>query len=332
MAEQFVKPPHADRDPSPPADSPLVVAAPGSSAANMAKTESGEPPRPVSSSSRARRRDSGFEGQLKRAKLADLVQLECLSGAREAVAISSDGRRGHLFFEAGAVVHARTASHVGNAAALEILSWTRGTFGQSPLPWPGHHTITLTWQELLIQSGQTSEGSQVGPNPSSETSTLSSGQDITAATKAKPVETSVAGPAPQANRMSRSTSAVRRSYVESKANWGRPQARPSERPPPPSTRPAARRRPATRAALLVDRGGNVIARQGDTTELEGNTHALQLALDALGEALGLNAFIAFECTLPERKMMMFRNANGNTVTVETPPGAKLKEVRASLER
>lgn len=284
------------------------------------------------------RRDSGFEGQLKRAKLADLVQLECLSGAREAVAISSEGRRGHLFFEGGAVVHARTATHVGNAAALEILGWTRGTFGQSPLPWPGHHTITLTWQELLMRSGQTSEGSRVSTNPDPSVSD----PDLNAPTvphnpapqkdEANPARRSATGPDLESQRTSRATSAVRRSYVESKANWGRSQLSTSPKPALPANRPSTRPKSATLPALLLDRTGSVIARQGDTTRLEVNAHSLQAALDGLGEALGLDAFSSFECSLPERKMMMFRNANGGTVAVETPVGAKLKDVRASLER
>src|SRR5688572_27311273 len=106
---------------------------------------------------RAERTDSNHGTETRSASLSDLIQLECVSGAREAVLVTSAGRQGHLFFEGGAMIHARANDLLGDAAAFEIVSWKTGTFSASNLPWPLRPSITISWQALLIQAAQASD-------------------------------------------------------------------------------------------------------------------------------------------------------------------------------
>ena len=99
-------------------------------------------------------RDSraGFQAQIKGASLADLVQMECLSGSRRVVRVTSAGNMGHLFFRGGAVVHATTRNIAGEAAALEILSWNEGSFEAVEREWPAKESIASGWQSLLLRA------------------------------------------------------------------------------------------------------------------------------------------------------------------------------------
>jgi Domain of unknown function (DUF4388) len=104
-------------------------------------------------------RPSGFDGRVWCSSLADLVQLECLSGARAVISVISPGRRGTLFFDRGAVCHATVGDLTQEDAALEILSWEYGTFeqalvGQASVPWPERPPIAASWQQLVMCAAQ----------------------------------------------------------------------------------------------------------------------------------------------------------------------------------
>jgi len=73
-------------------------------------------------------RESGFRANLHGASLADLVQMECLSGHERVIRISSGTDVGYLFFRGGQIVHAVSRRGIGETAALEILRWNDGTF------------------------------------------------------------------------------------------------------------------------------------------------------------------------------------------------------------
>jgi hypothetical protein len=69
-------------------------------------------------------RGSGFQAHIKGATLADLIQMECLSGARRVVRVTSGTHTGFLYFRSGAVVHATTRTITGEDAVLDMLSWS----------------------------------------------------------------------------------------------------------------------------------------------------------------------------------------------------------------
>jgi hypothetical protein len=95
---------------------------------------------------------SGFQAQIKGASLADLIQMECLAGSHRVVRISSGTNVGFLYFRKGAVVHATARNLLGEAAALEILSWSAGSFEPVEKEWPAKDTISSGWQSLLLRA------------------------------------------------------------------------------------------------------------------------------------------------------------------------------------
>jgi len=258
----------------------------------------------------------GSEG----ASLADLIQLECLSGSREAVLVTSSGRQGHLFFEGGALVDARTSELVGDDAAFEIIGWKTGTFGASDLPWPSRHTVTLPWRELLLQAvpgydqfDRTGSERVVAMN----TTLRSSIPDSTAASSPSPAASGRRPSTPARARQPSGTLPVMR--------------RPPTLPPPAPSAPAslAGAVGAVRRAVRLDDSDSVIAVRGDADDLATLAPLLKRAVAELGDLLGLQAFRAFECTFGGRQLMHYRDTAHSTITLEAAPGANLEAVRSA---
>ena len=97
---------------------------------------------------------SGFQAQIKGASLGDLVQMECLAGSHRAVKVTSANNVGYLYFRGGAVVHAAARALVGEAAALEVLSWNDGSFEAVEREWPTKESVSCSWQSLLLRAAQ----------------------------------------------------------------------------------------------------------------------------------------------------------------------------------
>lgn len=96
----------------------------------------------------------GFSASLSAASLADLVQLECLSGTTCVARITAAEEVGYLYFRGGRIVHAVSASNIGEAAALEILSWDSGSFEMCNAGWPDSDSIHAPFQSLLMRAAQ----------------------------------------------------------------------------------------------------------------------------------------------------------------------------------
>jgi hypothetical protein len=96
----------------------------------------------------------GFRASIEGASLPDLIQMECLARSSAAFRITSGGSVGYLYFDAGELVHAWTADHVGEAAALEILEWQQGAFDACNVTRPDRPSIHTSWQHLLLRSAQ----------------------------------------------------------------------------------------------------------------------------------------------------------------------------------
>ncbi len=96
----------------------------------------------------------GFSAQLRGAGLWDLVQMECLARSRRVVQVIGEGGVGYLYFDRGQLAHATTAQRSGEAAALEILGWTNGSFLSCDRPWPPQATIRTSPEGLILQVAQ----------------------------------------------------------------------------------------------------------------------------------------------------------------------------------
>ncbi|MGC4000698.1 MAG: DUF4388 domain-containing protein [Anaeromyxobacter sp.] len=96
----------------------------------------------------------GFRATLSGMGVADLVQMNCLSGQTCSVKVTSETRVGWLHFAQGNIVHASTGAWVGDKAVLEILSWQEGSFEPVGGISPERRTVETGWQNLLLLAAQ----------------------------------------------------------------------------------------------------------------------------------------------------------------------------------
>lgn len=257
------------------------------------------------------------------ASLSDLIQLECVSGAREAVLITSNGRQGHLFFEGGAMIHARVGDLLGDEAAFEIVSWRSGTFSASDLPWPLHPSITISWQELLAQAAPASdEHDRVRSErvPARSTTLRSS----------VPLFESVSAPNPsERSAKNRPSTPPRGRPVSGSAPIIRRQLAPPPLAPRASFAGAAG---AVKRAARLDDNDALIAVRGDADGLAEVAPAIRRAVLALGDALGLTAFRSFECSSADRQLMLYRDTKHSYIALEAAPGTNPQAVRPALSK
>ena len=102
-------------------------------------------------SSAASRPRAGFRAHLQGVGLHDLVMLQNLVRASGAFVVLSGDRTGTLCFARGQLVHAEMLELVGDAAALEILSWRDGEFINADRTTPEKHTVSASLESLLLR-------------------------------------------------------------------------------------------------------------------------------------------------------------------------------------
>jgi hypothetical protein len=102
----------------------------------------------ASASSRPR---GGFRAHLQGVGLHDLVMLQNLVRASGAFVVLSGDRTGTMCFARGQLVHAEVLDLVGDAAALEILSWRDGEFVNADGTAPDRHTVNASLESLLLR-------------------------------------------------------------------------------------------------------------------------------------------------------------------------------------
>jgi Domain of unknown function (DUF4388) len=221
-------------------------------------------------------RGSGFQARLKGANLADLVQMECLSGSKRVVRVTSGDQIGYLFFRTGHLVHALARSLIGEAAALEMLSWDEGTFEPAERDWPATGTISCNWQSLLLRAAQARDEKAAG------------------------------------------------SVIALHAD-GRPKSKPPPLPigesiefdvTPIQVAGHTLRSEDFQLFLRMNRDGGVVAGQGSAREFADiAAYALRLA-QLIGEGLGIERFVAMECTFKEGGCFIVLEDNGEVVALK----------------
>ena len=78
----------------------------------------------------------------------------CLARSRGVVQVIGVGGVGYLYFDRGQIAHATTAQRTGEAAALEILDWTNGSFQSCERSWPTQPSIRTSHEGLILQAAQ----------------------------------------------------------------------------------------------------------------------------------------------------------------------------------
>jgi predicted regulator of Ras-like GTPase activity (Roadblock/LC7/MglB family) len=250
-------------------------------------------------------RESGFRASLHGASLADLVQMECLSGRERVIRVSSGGEVGYLYFRGGQIVHAIARRGVGEGAALEILRWDDGTFEPCNAGWPERESITSSWQNLLLVSAQHRDESAHRDE---------SGQHNLVAFPGTRTQSGQRPAAPQ----SEPTPPPAESKVAS--------AREGSVSPEPSTPLLAQ----VRAAVRLDAAGNVVSAKGDAAELaQVAAYAARLA-ELVGDGLGMQGLRSVEVTQQRSRTLIYREKTGNLFALSAALDADLSQVRQRL--
>jgi hypothetical protein len=247
---------------------------------------------------------AGFDGRIRCANLADLVQFECLSNDRVAVCVRSGPREGHLFFERGELIHAASGKLTGRVAAFEILSWETGTFGPSASAWPARRTLDLPWQTLLMFAAQQRD-EMLRDRSSGGASSSTSGLVPRHALRAKD----------------------ERGHSEGTV---RALAAPRRVPQQPILPEVGGTEVASASAARISRRGEVLGVRGDGGKLAGIGRELRQIADSLTAHLGLEGFSGIEAELSSEQLLFFADTQESDVVLTAPRAADLAAMRRSF--
>ena len=262
---------------------------------------------------------SGFQAQLEGASLWDLVQMECLARSRIVVEVTGEGGVGYLYFDLGRVVHASTARNRGQAAALEILGWTQGTFQASNRSWPSAApTIEMSHESLLLhaakqQDEQAASNLVAFPGRAVEPAVDAALEDIELLEIDQEEETLPGG---AWRTKEQEEEAMRNPNVD-------------ETPIPPL---AARAESATDFPVMVrlSSHGAVLRNKGGSEELAEATAYAHRLVQLTGELLGLEDFVALECTFASDRFIVFTEGDGDVVALRPRADLNLQALRERL--
>lgn len=249
-------------------------------------------------------RESGFRANLHGASLADLVQMECLSGHERVIRVSSGNDVGYLFFRGGQIVHAVSRRGIGETAALEILRWNDGTFDPCSAGWPDRDSISSNWQNLLLLSAQHRDESKHREEVS--------GHNLVAFPGARSgvPRPSSSPPPPIAAPVSSTTPSRLEASVSGESS--------------------APMLAQVRAAVRIDQSGNVVSSKGDAAELsQVAAYAARLA-ELVGDGLGMQGLVSVEVTQQRSRTLIYKEKTGNTFALSAAPDADLSQVRERL--
>jgi hypothetical protein len=235
----------------------------------------------------------GFSANLNAASLPDLVQMQCLSGARSVARVTSGEDVGYLYFREGRVVHAMSPSNVGVSAALEILAWNGGSFELCSAGWPESESIDSTIQGLLLRAAQTRD---------------ESGRHSLARF-----------PRPRFDSAPPSVRAERREL---------PSVSPEPARPPSQNAAPASGVTKVSAAVRLDANGVPVTCKGSGAEELGDAVALTMRLARLaGESLGLDRLAAIEAVSSTQRTLVVVEKAGTVMAVRAPIDTDLSAVR-----
>ena len=252
----------------------------------------------------------GFSAQLRGVGLWDLVQMECLARSHAAVQVVGEGGVGYLYFDNGSIVHATTAVRSGEAAVLEILGWSNGTFQACERPWPETPTVTASHEALILEAAKRRDeapASNLVAFPGRSGARAASMQD---GLKDGPEQTKVADMSDEGEDAMGST------------KMGETLRGPG----------AARAEPAGEFSTLLRLGsnGSVISNRGGDESFAQTIAYVHRLLQLTGDLLGLEPFGALEATFKEGRCIVFTEGDGDVVALRPRPEAALGALRERL--
>jgi hypothetical protein len=272
----------------------------------------------------------GFHAKLDGASLWDLVQMECLARSHLAVEITGEGGVGYLYFDGGRVVHAATNRQRGEAAAMEILGWTHGTFQASNRSWPsGGPTIHCSHESLLLNAAKArDEGGRASnlvafPGRGIEATieeALDEAVELMEIDEGSQLDDDdVTRPGGQVPGLVAGEKKMRNADID--------------KPPVPVSASGSGRHDTTADFPIMVRlssAGTVIRNKGGTEELaEAASYAHRLA-QLTGELLGFEEFVALECISSEGRYLLFTEGEGEVVLLRPRADLNLQALRDRL--
>jgi hypothetical protein len=267
-------------------------------------------------------RTVGFRAKLAGVGLWDLVQMECLAGSHLVVLVSGEGGIGYLYFDHGQIVHAVTTDHLGEAAALEILSWTNGSFQPCDRPWPEVATIATSYEALILQvAKRRDEGSNLVafPGRTDDEIEMFEIEEEGATYMRSPNDRDVPPAPPARGEMTRDSGTLEGFPIPPAVAHGEPSA------PAPHA-------PVGDFSVVLRLGahGEIIKNSGGSEQLAETVAYVRRLTELAGELLGLEGFMAFECAFTQGRCLGFVESNGDTVLLRPRPEANLQALRERL--
>ena len=245
----------------------------------------------------------GFRAQISGASLWDLVQMECMSRSRQVFRVSGEGGVGYLYFAEGRVVHAATAKLVGETAALEILGWTNGLFQPCDRAWPAAFSIESSCEGLILRLAK--QRDEVSSNLVSfpGRGTPDDG-DQDQFEEIEIVEIHEEGEMRASTNGDQPAPAVAASRPDISAEF-----------------------PVT---MRLAPGGGIVTSKGADDEMAGVVAYAHRLGQLAGELLGLDPFVAMECTFSGGRLLLFEEENGETVALRPRVESNLQPLRDRL--
>jgi hypothetical protein len=285
--------------------------------------------------------EHGFRANLTGASLVDLVQMECLARTTQVVRVISGDDVGYLYFQSGSIVHAMSSSAVGEAAALEILGWDRGSFEPCNAGWPSAATINKSWQSLLMSAAtaldearrkvvdfprERSQGAYMAQKPPS-------GSAASPPATIPPSRQTMRPPKPATTTLQSAQVPGLTSSLGGQSGRAPQSVAPDvsvASPATPSTIPNSSTRGIDRAVRLEASDGRVISTRGDAEELAAMTAYTMRVAALIGERLGMEDLRAVEGVTGSTRRLFYVERNGNLIGLEAPIATDLVALRDKL--
>ncbi len=243
------------------------------------------PPKPVT--------PSGFQAKIRGVSLADLIQMECLAGSKLVVRVTSGAKVGYLYFRGGSVVHAVTATGLGEAAAMEMLAWSGGTFEPADREW-SKDTISTGWQNMLLRAAQIRDEKEAG----SVVALHADGVDR--------------------RPRSRSDAAIVGESIELEVT-------------PIQVAGHTLRVEDVQVYLRMSPDGTMVANHGSSQTFADSAAYAVLLCQLVGDQLGVEGFIAMECAFKANACFVVLEPSGEVVVLEPRTPADAASLREMLK-
>lgn len=93
--------------------------------------------------------------------LAEILQMCCLSQRSGQITFHSGKSYGFVFIQHGRVLHAMCGPLEGEGAIYTMLTWPGGTFTLNEDILPHKKTVTLTWEQLLLEGARRADAGMI---------------------------------------------------------------------------------------------------------------------------------------------------------------------------